>query len=137
MGLSYATMHNIGQVGTTKPSLAPAAGTGSPQNGAAVDRLGYYTGIGSVQYSTAGGANGGTITAKLQHSVDGSSGWTDYGDPVVKTLTGTNPSGIIELPVNLAGANRYVRVVADADPTGGTPTSIVAGVIALFGKDRV
>lgn len=137
MGLSYATTHNIGQIGSSKLSLAPVAGTGSPQAGAAVDRLGYYSGIASVPFSTSGGVNGGTITAKLQHSVDGSAGWTDYGAPASKALTGTNPSGLIEIPVNLASANRYVRVVVDADPSGGTPTSIVAGSIALFGKDRI
>lgn len=136
MTMNYGAMHRIDRLGDVKLALANTAGTGSPQNGAAVDRTGYLSGIGAVTYSTSGGVAGGTVLAKLQDSADGSTGWADYGSAVTVTLTGTNPSGLIKLPADLGGAKRYVRVVVDADPTGGTPASNVAATLALFGKDR-
>jgi len=137
MTMNYGAMHRIDRLGDVKLALANAAGTGSAQNGASVDRMGYLTAIGAVTFSTSGGVTGGTILAKLQDSADGSTGWADYGDAVTVTLTGTNPNGAIKLPADLGGAKRYVRVVVDADPTGGTPASNIAATLTLFGRDRI
>jgi len=118
-------------------SLANVAGTGSAQNGTGIDRQGYQSAVGILSYSTSGGVTGGTITAKFQHSDAQGSGFEDYGAAVTVTLSGTNPSGVAKVPVNLAGAKRYVRLVVDSDPTGGTPASNVAGVILLGGASQI
>lgn len=125
-------MRNIAEAVAIRASLAPVAGTGSAQNGASVDRTGFESAIGVVPYSTSGGVTGGTITAKFQDSADGST-WADFGDAESVTLSGTNPSGVLKVEANLVGADQYVRLVVDSDPTGGTPASIVSGVIALGG----
>ncbi len=120
---------------TVRHSLAPVAGTGSDQNGASIDRQGFLSGAGVVAYSTSGGVTGGTITGRWQDSADGSTGWANYGTTVTVNLTGTNPSGAFEVPANLSSAKRYVRLVVDADPTGGTPASIVAATAVLGGRN--
>lgn len=115
-------------------SLKPIAGTGSAQNGVAVDRMGYFSAIGLLAWSTSGGVTGGTITGKFEQSLDGSTNWTALGDTVTVTIpAGPNASGAAEVPVNLNGAQRYVRCVVDSDPTGGTPASIVSMAMVLGG----
>jgi hypothetical protein len=119
-------------------SLAPVAGTGSAQNGAAVDRLGFLSAVGVVPWSTSGGATGGTIVAKFQHSDASAGTYADFGTAVTVTIpAGPNASGVAEVPVNLSAAKRYIRLVVDSDPTGGTPASIVSGVIVLGGADSL
>jgi hypothetical protein len=119
-------------------SLAPVAGTGSAQNGAAVDRLGYIGAIGVLLWTTSGGVTGGTIVAKFQDSTDGSTGWADYGTAVTVTIpAGPNATGAAEVPADLTGAKRYVRLVVDSDPSGGTPASIVGAAVALAGPDQL
>lgn len=120
------------------PSLAPIAGTGSAQNGASVDRIGYLSAIGVMPWTTSGGVTGGTVLGKFQHSDDGSTNWTDFGDSVsVAIPAGPNATGVAEIPVNLTGAKRYVRGVVDSDPTGGSPASIVAFAIVLGGASNI
>lgn len=122
----------------TVASLAPVAGTGSAQNGAGIDRLGFLSAVGVVPWSTSGGVTGGSILAKFQHSDAQGSGFTDFGTPVTVTIpAGPNASGVAEVPVNLSAAKRYIRLVVDSDPTGGTPASIVAGAIVLGGADSL
>jgi hypothetical protein len=44
---------------------------------------------------------------------------------------------VAEVPVDLSAAKRFIRLVIDSDPTGGTPASIVAGAIVLGGADSL
>ncbi|MGV3515621.1 hypothetical protein [Luteitalea sp.] len=119
-------------------SLAPVAGTGSAQNGSAVDRMGFLSAVGVVPWSTSGGVTGGTIAAKFQHSDASGGTYTDYGTAVsVAIPAGPNASGVAEVPVDLSAAKRFIRLVIDSDPTGGTPASIVAGAIVLGGADSL
>lgn len=118
------------------PSLAPVAGSGSAQNGASVDRQGYVGAVGILQWSTSGGVTGGTVAAHFEESATGSGDWTDLGDTVTVAIpAGPNASGVAEIPVSLSNAKRYVRIVVDSDPTGGTPASIVAAAVLLTGAD--
>lgn len=120
------------------PSLAPVAGTGSAQNGASVDRLGYLGAVGILAWSTSGGVTGGTVLAKFQDSPSGSGDWNDYGSSVTVTIpAGPNASGVAEVPCDLTGAKRYVRMVVDSDPSGGSPASIVAAAVLLTGADQL
>lgn len=122
----------------TFASLAPVAGTGSAQNGVGIDRLGFLSAVGVVPWSTSGGVTGGTILAKFQHSDVQGSGYVDFGTAVTVTIpAGPNASGVAEVPVNLSGAKRYIRLVVDSDPSGGSPASIVAASIVLGGADQL
>ena len=119
-------------------SLAPVAGTGSAQNGAGVDRQGYQSAVGVVPFSTSGGVTGGTVAAHFEHSDESANNFTDYGDAVQVTIpAGPNAGGVVQVPVNLAAAKRYIRLVVDSDPSGGSPASIVAGAILLGGADQL
>lgn len=119
-------------------SLKPIAGTGSAQNGSAVDRRSYLSAIGVLAWATSGGVTAGTVTAKFQDSTDGSTGWADFGSTVTVNIpAGPNASGVSEVPVDLSGAKAFVRMVVDADPTGGTPASIVSASVLLCGPDQL
>ncbi len=121
-----------------RPSLAPVAGTGSAQNGASVDRQGFFSALVVLAWSTSGGVTGGGITVKLQDSADGSTGWLDFGAVASVTIpAGPNASGVLEVSRNLDGAKRYIRAVVDSDPTGGSPASIVAATIGLANADKL
>lgn len=120
------------------PSLAPVAGTGSAQNGAAVDRTGYMTAVVPLAWSTSGGVTGGTITVKVQGSVDGTNNWTDVGGTTTVNIpAGPNASGVAKHKVDLTTAPKFIRAVVDSDPTGGSPASIVAAPIILGGADQL
>lgn len=129
---------SLGSYTKIQPSLKPIAGTGSAQNGDAVDRQGYNSAVGLVAWSTSGGVTGGTVLGKFQDSADGTNNWADVGTSVTATIpAGPNAHGAFEIPIDLSGAKRYVRVVVDSDPTGGTPASIVSGAVVLAGADSV
>ena len=135
--MNFGSQHSGAQQSLLVGSLAPVAGTGSPQNGAAIDRYsdtykGFLSAVGNLIYSTSGGVTGGTILCKWQDSADNSA-WADYGTSVTVTLSGTNPSGVAEVPADIQAARRYLRLVVDSDPTGGTPASIVAAAASLMG----
>lgn len=147
--VAYAQQRNIGAYLDVAASLAPVAGTGSDQNGASVDRLGpagagalSLSAVALVPFTTSGGVTGGTIVVTLQDSADDSS-FAAYTAPdgtaatTTHTITGTNSTGLIRLNVNLAGARRYIRVVVDSNPTGGTPASIVGALLVLGGDDQL
>jgi hypothetical protein len=111
-----------------RASLAPVAGSGSVQAGAWVDRTKFRSGVAVLAYSTSGGVTGGTITIKVEHATSAAgAGVADL--TTIETVTlpaGPNASGVLEHGMNLEGANAFVRVSVDSDPTGGTPASIVA-----------
>lgn len=130
--MSMALNRNLAFELKVAPSLVPIVGTGSAQNGAAVDRIGYMAALVPLGWITSGGVTGGTIACKLQDSADGSTGWADFGPTTTVAIgTGPNASGIAEHAVDLTTAKRYIRAVVDSDPTGGTPASIVSAPIIL------
>jgi hypothetical protein len=111
--------------------LAPVAGTGSYQNGAWVDRLSYGSALAEVLWSTSGGVTGGTVKFKIEDATDGSgTGAATYQtEQTVNIPAGPNASGVNTYDVDLRGARQFVRISVDADPTGGTPASIVAAAL--------
>lgn len=133
--MSIDNYRSIGDQLLLKESLKPIVGSGSAQNGTAVDRLGFLSAIIPFAYSTSGGVTGGSITCKMQDSADGSTGWNDYGTPLTITLSGTNPTGVAKIQVNLSSAKRFVRSSTVSNPTGGTPASIVSAPIVLGGSN--
>lgn len=102
-------------------------------NGAAIDRLGFQSAVLQVANGVATGApTSYTIDAKLQESADGSTGWTDISGAAITQITADNSDEYVD--VNLAGAKRYIRVVATTAFVGGTsPTVPVAATVVLDG----
>lgn len=102
-------------------------------NGAAIDRLGFQSAVLQVANGAAAGApTSYTVDAKLQESADGSTGWTDISGAAITQITADNSDEYVD--VNLAGAKRYIRVVATTAFVGGTsPTVPVAATVVLDG----
>lgn len=113
--------------------LAPVAGTGAAQNGAWIDRNGFFAAMIPFAYTTSGGVTGGTITVQLQDATSNAgAGSANFGALATITIpAGPNATGISEIVRNLDGARQFIRVVVDADPTGGSPASIVSAPVIL------
>ena len=135
--MNFGQQHNLSSEVKLVASLAPVAGTGSAQNGAAVNRTGYLSCIIPFAYTTSGGVTGGTITVKLESSATSGGTYAQHGSTTTITLSGTNPGGVEEVSFDLASANVFIRAVVDADPPGGTPASIVSAPILLGGAAKV
>lgn len=124
-------------------SLAPIS-SNSAQNHVSVDRLGYRSAILDIAFSASGAPTGGTMTAKIQDSADG----TTFADLVVDgvavtaslSITTANAASgaILSLSAHLGAARRFVRAVTTGAPTGGTsPAVSAAAVMRLYGPDNL
>lgn len=108
-------------------SLAVAASIAATGNGAAVD-VGAYHGLCQLVLS-AGPTNAGTDTIKLQHSDDGSTGWTDVAGAAFAAVgTAASDQSVM---FNADRFKKFVRVV----DTLVTATSVVRSV-SLVGKKQ-
>lgn len=118
-------------------SLSPVAGNAA-QNGAPIDRVGYLSVIADVVFSCSGTPTGGTITAQLQDSADGVT-FANFGAAAAIAIPATpTASGVGTLAIDLGLARRYVRVVTQGAPTGGSsPVVSVAHAVRLYGPDRL
>lgn len=114
--------------GVSTIALAVSASITATGNGAAVD-VGQYQSF-ALLVLNAGVTNAGTNTIKLQHSDDGSTGWTDTGDTFAAVTT-VAATGQQELLINADKLKRFVRVV---DTMAGA-TSCVRGV-SLVGRKK-
>ncbi|WP_441253609.1 hypothetical protein [Bradyrhizobium sp. 613_E4_N2_2] len=107
-------------------SLRAAAAITANDNGAAVD-VSAYTGNGYlVLNSSATGGAGQTSTVKLQHSDDGSTGWTDT-DVTFDAVTNAAASHQVQL-VSFDQFKKFVRVVNTLAGTSPTVTAAVEAV---------
>ena len=113
--------------GVSVTSLAVAATIAATGNGAAVN-VGDYHGLGQLILNS-GPTNAGTDTIKLQHSDDGSTGWTDVPGAAF-TAVGTTASEQA-LTFNTDRFKKFVRVV----DTLVTATSVTRSV-SLVGKKQ-
>lgn len=103
-------------------ALRVAASISASENGAAVE-ISYFTGNAQITLNSAAmGGTGPTSNVKIQHSDDGSTGWTDTGDAF-------NQVGAVAsfqtLFVSLDAYKKYIRVV---NTLGGTSPTQVYGV---------
>lgn len=118
--------------------LGPIAGTGSFQNGAWVDRSNFGSALAEVLWQTSGGVTGGTIAVRIEDALDSSgTGAATFGATVNQVIpAGPNAGGVTTFDVDLRGARQFVRIAVDADPTGGTPASIIAAALILSNPTR-
>jgi len=134
------------------PTVTPSSSGGVAVNGGTIDRLAYsrryYSaksiGRGLLVASTQGA---GTLAASFQHSSDGTS-WDNYSTATNASkafgstgTTGSNTgvSDVVEQPVSLAGARRYIRqVLTPSFPSGTSGDSFsYSGVVVLGGSDEL
>lgn len=108
--------------GVTTQALATAVALTASGNGVAVD-IGQFQGIALLVLNSSG-TNAGTNTVKLQHSDDGSTGWTDTGDQFAPVTTVAS-TGHQELMINADKLRQFVRVV---DTLAGGATAVVRSV---------
>jgi hypothetical protein len=113
-------------------------------NGAEIDRAGaagtYYdsaVGIFNFAFTSSSGASGGKVTVTLQWYDDTATGMgteATYGDAYTYEYTwaadGAN-SGVHVYPIELRGANRYVRLKAKQTKAGTITVSGATGSIAV------
>lgn len=128
---------DIGAYIAATKGIKPQSTTAATINGPAIDRVGKYS---CVLQGSCGDATGSpsaqSVTHKLQHSADGSTGWTDLADAAAAALTANDTA--VEVDVDLSGALRYIRAVAVVAFTAGTSPAIpIAATVVLGGSDTL
>ncbi len=136
---------DLGSYVKSKLAIIPVqvtAGTGTELdvNGPSVDRIGYRAGVLVCPVSaTLAAANTFTVSAKVQDSATGTSGWADFGSPtnnlvLTGAADGSTESGLLELNLNLTTAKRYIRAVITGTLSAAeTDTARAAGAFVLSG----
>lgn len=107
--------------GVSVISLAVAATIAATGNGVAVD-VGNYHGLGQLVLNS-GAANAGTSVTKLQHSDDGSTGWTDVAGATFAAV-GTAASA----QAVMFNADRFKKFVRVVDTLAGGATAVTRSV---------
>lgn len=137
------TQSNIGGliqvVGSVPGTTAQAAAT---VNGASVDRAAHNMPLSCVLHANVSAIAGAPTTtaaaAKLQHAPDNAT-WTDYKPDGINVATGTLTAvGDLNVDIDLALAQRYIRAVLAVSFTGGaSPTVDTYVSIALGGEQEL
>lgn len=154
--MGVASQYDAGKTVKVMPALPATtvpSSSGAATNGLTIDRLALGRRYYSCRAAVAGRFTGSTqqtvgLGVSFQHSSDGSS-WDAYStdtNPATVTAGSTGATGaqstdgVVEQPVNLAGARRYVRLVAAA-PTFALTTSgdnvQLTGVMVFGGADEL
>jgi len=109
------------------------AGATATINGAAVNRLGFLSGVLRVDCGAAVGAPTAiSVTGRLQHSPDGVAGWVDVPGASIPALTAVNTGA--EANVSFSPLHNFIRAVVVVTLTGGTtPTLPVSATLVLGG----
>jgi hypothetical protein len=114
--------------GIVTQSLATAVALTATGNGVSVNVQDFHSFAKIVLNSSA--VNAGTSVTKLQHSDDGSTGWTDTGDTFAAVTT-VAATGHQEILVNADKFKKFVRVV---DTLAGGATAVVRSVQLVGSK---
>lgn len=99
-------------------SIAAAAEVTASGNGSAIDISDFYGLAKFTLDSTAGLDADDTLDVKLQHSADGSTGWTDITGGAFAQVTDAG-AAFETLTIDIDGLDGYIRAV---DTVAGTPT---------------
>lgn len=106
---------------------APAA-LAATTNGAAVNIVEFQGVCQVVLTTSATGGSGQTSTVKIQHSDDGSTGWTDTG--LAFAATDHTADATLSLTTNVDQYKKFLRAVTTL--AGTTPT--VTNAVILVGR---
>jgi len=112
-------------------ALAAAARITATGNGSAVDVRPYKGHALLVLNSSATEASDNTLNVKVQHSADGSTGWTDTGVAFAQVGNAAASAQVVE--VNVDRFKRYIRVVSTL---AGTTPAATRSVELIAQADR-
>lgn len=111
-------------------SLAPAASLTATATGAAVDIKNVSGHALLVLNSSATNTAGNTSVTKIQHSADGSTGWTDSG--VALTAVTSAGASNQSMEIDMDQFKRFIRVV---DTLAGTTPAVTRSVQLIARAD--
>lgn len=151
MGIQYDIGSRLKGEASIDPIVITAGTTadGTEINGNSADRLDLgnshaFSALGYVQYEgTLAAGKTATIAANAQDSPS-TTAWTDYGTAASTTIgsasstAAQNIRGVLQVPLNLQGAERYLRV--QATPTlsaTGTDTLGLSAGFMFGGFDQI
>ncbi|HKY46142.1 MAG TPA: hypothetical protein VJM50_23830 [Pyrinomonadaceae bacterium] len=106
----------------------PEAVTATSNEGAVL--VNKYSGEARLTLSSSGGGASTTMDVKIQHSDDGSTGWTDSGVAFQRV---ENTAYTQSIGVNVDRFKKYIRV---AQTVAGTTPSFVRSVLLVAKEDR-
>lgn len=109
--------------GTSVKVLAAPATVAANGNGTAVDVSKYES---LVLLHAVAAITAGTNTIKLQHSDDGSTGWTDVPNAAFPALDGSTKEASL-----LFNSDRFKKFVRVVDTVGGTSPTGVRSVVLV------
>lgn len=126
------TFENVKVVGSVLP-VAQAAGA---VNGAAVDMTEFGDGVVVISVGAATGTpTTQSVAAKLQESLDGSSGWADIPGAAITAITVNSRTAEIRVERKKRVASKpFVRAVITPAFTGGTSPAIPVAATFLLGN---
>ena len=118
------------------PPLVVTAGGAADnvaQNGPAINRRGHYGAVLVVPIACALAASQNVqVTAKIQHRPEGGAFVDLPGATATVTLTNPTTNGLLELDVQLEGAEAEIRAVVTANlSAAGTDTATLGAVVVL------
>lgn len=142
--MNPTTQHNIGALIAPVSSVVPQASAAQTINGTSIDRQAHSMALSCVIHTATGAETGSPTTVSvqstLQHSPDNST-WTNFLYDGTNTAQGTAITAADTdqaYDVDLALADRYLRVVTVVSFTGGSaPTVGVAASLILGGENTL
>jgi hypothetical protein len=142
--MDMALQHNIGAYVVEATSVEPQASAAQTINGVSVDRQKHSMPLSCVLRTStgaeAGAPTGVSVQSTLQHSSDNAT-WANFLFDGVNTAQDTAITAVNtdhNFPVDLALANRFIRVVTVVGFTGGTaPTIGVTAGLILGGEQTL
>lgn len=134
--------HNIGALVAEVSSIFPVSSAAATINGVSIDRQAHSMAL-SCELHTAVGATSGapsgiSVQSTLQHSPDNAT-WTNFlydGTNTAQGVAITAASSDQNYAIDLALANRYIRVVTVISFTGGTSPAIPVAAALVIGGEQ-
>ncbi len=142
--MNPVTQHNIGAVVVAASSVVPQASAAQTISGATIDREKHSMALSCVMHTVTGAESGAptavSVQSTLQHSPDGTT-WSNFLYDGTNTAQGAAIAAAStdqNYAVDLALANRYLRVSTVVGFTGGTsPTIGVSASLILGGENTL
>jgi hypothetical protein len=134
--------HNIGAIAVEVSSVAPVASAAATINGTSIDRQKHSMPLSCILRTSTGAETGApsgvSVQSTLQHSPDNST-WANFLYDGTNTAQGAAITAVNSdqnYPIDLALANRYLRVVTVISFTGGTSPTIGVNAGLILGGEQ-
>jgi len=121
-------MRDLARNLAVRESIRPAVHSAATVTGEPVDTRGFESAMVAITVGAVGGS--GNVTPKLQHSLDGSTGWDDV---TAADLHGAFPTALVTnttYKVGYRGGRRFVRVFG----TLNSGTNVAYSAVVILGN---